>query len=106
MIRAFKPFSWHGLMKSFLHYCSNELLICHVLIACLARGYIPKAWRLVKATFILKAGKANYTEAEAYPSINPSSFMLKTIEKLVDRHQGWGIKAFCLTLKPVCLPAK
>jgi retron-type reverse transcriptase len=37
-------------------------------------------------TFIPKPGKANYTEAKAYRPISLSSFMLKTIEKLVDRH--------------------
>jgi hypothetical protein len=37
-------------------------------------------------TFIPKPGKANYTEAKAYCSISLSSFMVKTMEKLVDRH--------------------
>ena len=37
-------------------------------------------------TFILKPGKANYTEAEPYHPICLVSFMLKTVERLVDRH--------------------
>ena len=37
-------------------------------------------------TFIPKPGKANYTEAKAYSPVSRSSFMLKTMEKLVDRH--------------------
>jgi hypothetical protein len=53
--------------------------------AYIARGYIPKAWRQVKVTFIPKPRKANYTEAKAYRHISLSSFTLKT-EKLVNRH--------------------
>ena len=37
-------------------------------------------------TFIPKPGKANCTEAKAYCLISLMSFMLKTMEKLVDRH--------------------
>jgi hypothetical protein len=37
-------------------------------------------------TFIPKPGKLDYTEAKAYRPISLSSFMLKTMEKLVDRH--------------------
>jgi hypothetical protein len=37
-------------------------------------------------TFIPKPGKLDYTEAKAYRPISLPSFMLKTMEKLVDRH--------------------
>jgi hypothetical protein len=37
-------------------------------------------------TFIPKPGKFDYTEAKAYRPISLSSFLLKTMEKLVDRH--------------------
>jgi hypothetical protein len=37
-------------------------------------------------TFIPKPGKLDYTEAKAYLPIGLSSFLLKTMEKLVDRH--------------------
>jgi hypothetical protein len=37
-------------------------------------------------TFILKPGKLDYTEAKVYRPISLSSFLLKTMEKLVDRH--------------------
>jgi hypothetical protein len=36
--------------------------------------------------FILKRGKANYTKSKAHRPVNLSSLVLKTIEKLVDRH--------------------
>jgi hypothetical protein len=59
--------------------------------------YIPKAWKQVKVTFIPKPGKANYTEAEAYLPVCLVSFMLKTVERLVDRH----IKDEILGLHPL-----
>jgi hypothetical protein len=49
-------------------------------------GFIPMAWRQVKGTFIPKPGKLVYTEAKAYRPISLSSLLLKTMEKLVDRH--------------------
>ena len=48
-------------------------------------------------TFIPKAGKANYTKAKAYHTISLSSFMLKMMEKLVDRH----IRDEILGLRPL-----
>jgi hypothetical protein len=41
---------------------------------------------LLKVTFIPKPGKLNYTDAKVYRSICLSSLLLKTMEKLVDRH--------------------
>jgi hypothetical protein len=60
--------------------------LCCIFRACLARGFIPKAWRQLTVTFIPKPGKANSTEAKAYCLLRLSSFVLKTMEKLVDRH--------------------
>jgi hypothetical protein len=57
--------------------------LCCIFRACQARGYIPKAWRQVKVTFI---PKPNYAKAKAHCPITLSSFMLKTTEKLVNRH--------------------
>jgi len=37
-------------------------------------------------TFIPKPRKENYTETKAYHNISLLSFILKTMEKLVDRH--------------------
>jgi hypothetical protein len=52
----------------------------------MAYGFIPTAWRQVKVTFIPKPGKLDYTEDKGYCPISLSSFLLKTIEKLVDKH--------------------
>jgi len=37
-------------------------------------------------TFIPKSSKVNYTKVKAYLPISLSTFMLKTMEKLVERH--------------------
>jgi hypothetical protein len=48
------------------------------------------AWTQVKVTFIPKPRKLDYTKAKAYLPITLSSFLLKTMEKLVDRHTKDG----------------
>jgi hypothetical protein len=90
-INTFKPFKLAGtdelvpaLLQQGVEYLTTHL--CKIFRACLARGYIPIAWRQVKVTFIPKPGKASYTEAKAYCPISLSSFTLKTMEKLVDTH--------------------
>jgi hypothetical protein len=57
----------------------------------MAYGLIPTAWRQVKVTFIPKPGKLDYTEAKAYRPISMSSFLLKTMDKLVDKHVRDGV---------------
>jgi hypothetical protein len=54
--------------------------LCRIYRACLAYGFIPTVWRLVKVTFISKPGKIDYTEAKAYRPISLSLFLLKTGE--------------------------
>jgi hypothetical protein len=44
------------------------------------------AWRQVRVTYIPKPGKLDYTEGKSYHPIDLSSFLLKTMEKLVDRY--------------------
>ena len=39
-------------------------------------------------TFIPKSGKPSYTEAKAYRPICLSYFLMKTLDRLVDRHIG------------------
>jgi ribonuclease HI len=49
-------------------------------------GHIPAAWRGVRATFIPKAGKTDYTDPRASRPISLMSFILKGLERLVDRY--------------------
>jgi len=52
----------------------------------LVSGYIPQVWRTAKVTFIPKPGKPDYTVAKAFRPICLTSFLLKGLEKLVDRY--------------------
>ena len=54
--------------------------------ASVALGHVPKAWALAKAIFIPKPGKANYAEAKSFRPICLSSFLLKALEKILDKH--------------------
>jgi hypothetical protein len=60
----------------------------------MAYGFMPMAWRQVKVTFIPKPRKYNYTEANAYRPISLSSFLLKMMEIIVDRHIRDGALRF------------
>ena len=66
-------------------------ILCKIFRACIALKYIPESWRQVRVTFIPKPGKDDYTEAKAYRPISLSSFLLKTLERLVDRYLRDGI---------------
>jgi hypothetical protein len=88
---TFKPFKsvgTDGIVPVLLQQVAEDAVpnLCHIFRACMAYGFIPTAWRQVKVSFIPKPGKLDYTETKAYHPISLSSFLLKTMEKLVDRH--------------------
>ena len=58
--------------------------LTRTLRACIALGYTPSAWKLAKVVFIPKAGKTGYTSAKDFRPICLTSFILKTLEKLID----------------------
>ncbi|XP_063994328.1 uncharacterized protein LOC135171629 [Diachasmimorpha longicaudata] len=66
--------------------------------ACLALGYVPGRWREVRVVFIPKTGKCSYDNAKAYRPISLSSFLLKALDRLVDRH----IKEGALRTNQIC----
>jgi hypothetical protein len=90
-LSTFKPFKSGGtdttvpalLQQGVVHLVPH---FCRIVRACMAYSFIPTARRQVKVTFIPKPGKLDYTEAKAYRPISLSSFLLKTMEKLVDKH--------------------
>lgn len=52
----------------------------------LMRGYIPHSWQQSKVVFIPKPGKNDYTNAKSFRPISLTSFVSKTMEKLIDRY--------------------
>jgi hypothetical protein len=54
--------------------------------ACLSTGYVPAIWRQVKVVFIPKPGKGTYSGPRDYRPISLTSFLLKTMDRLMDRY--------------------
>jgi len=54
------------------------------MISSLALGYITSAWSRARVVFIPKTGKKDITNHKSFRPISLTSFLLKTIEKLVD----------------------
>ena len=90
-LKSFKPFKSAGLDGIFpallqwqLNQATNQLL--PIYRACIAFKYIPRVWREAKVVFLPKPGKEDYTDAKSFRPISLTSFLLKTLERLVDRH--------------------
>jgi len=48
-------------------------------------GYVPTIWRLVKVVFTPKSVRTSYGGSRDFRSISFTLFLLKTMERLVDR---------------------
>jgi len=76
------------LLQKGLQHLLDQL--CAIYRASLALGYIPQIWRASRVTFMPKPGKTDYTIAKSYRPISLTSFLLKGLEKLVDRYLRSG----------------
>lgn len=76
---------------------SLEPLLIKLFRASITSGHIPKIWRGVRVTFIPKAGRASFTEAKSFRPISLMSFILKVLERLIDRY----IRENALVTKPL-----
>ena len=65
--------------------------------ASLAKGYVPAMWHQVKAVFIPKPSRSSYRGPRGFRPISLTSFLLKTMERLVDRF----LKDEILVLQPL-----
>jgi len=54
--------------------------------ACLYTGYVTAIWRQVKVVFISQPGRNSYNGPRDFRPISLTSFLLKTMENLVDRY--------------------
>ncbi|CAB3243886.1 unnamed protein product [Arctia plantaginis] len=89
-INSFLPFKAPGLDGVFpglLRWCDTTLLdhLIKIYRGCLAHQYIPLKWREVKVVFIPKPGKGDYTQPKSHRPISLTSFLLKVLERLIDR---------------------
>jgi hypothetical protein len=94
-IFSFKPYkspSIDGIMPIMLHQ-GFELLVGKLLVllrASLALGCIRMSWMQNRVVFIPKPGKPLF-QAKFLRPISLMSFILKTLEKLLDRHIRDGV---------------
>lgn len=90
-IASFSPFKAAGEDEIFPALLQKAVDILEQRLQILFRhslrlGYIPSSWRGTLVVFIPKVGKPSYDNAKAYRPISLMSFILKTLEKLIDRH--------------------
>lgn len=88
-VKSFKPFKSagpDGIFPALLQESLDSIMpwLLRIFMGSLASGYIPTEWREVRVVFIPKAGKINHNTAKDYRPISLSSFLLKTLERLVD----------------------
>jgi len=84
----FKSPGKDGIYPAFLQKGLQSLLypVCRIYQASLTLIYIPLIWREIRVTFLPKPGKDDYTTAKAFRPISLTSFLLKGLEKGVDRY--------------------
>lgn len=88
-IRHFKPYKSSGndgIFPALLQRAEHILIPILVKIyrACLEFGYVPMSWRSTRVIFIPKPGKSDYCSAKSFRPISLSSFLLKTLERMID----------------------
>ncbi len=88
-IGKFKPYKSagdDGIFPALLKESGEILLepLCKMLQSSLALGCIPTRWEKVKVTFIPKPGKPSHCVAKDFRPISLTSFVHKTLERLID----------------------
>jgi len=101
-IDSFAPYQSPGMAGIFPSLLQEgwEVLIPYlvkIFRACLATGYVPAIWRQVKIVFITKPRRNSYSGPTDFRPISLTSFLLKTMERMVDRF----LRDEILALKPL-----
>ena len=101
-IFQFKPFKQPGqdgiypvLLQRGFHLLRQHLIDMYT--ASLELAYVPKSWRVAKVAFLPKPGKGSYQDPKSFRPISMTSFMLKTLERLV----CWHVERNYFTKKPI-----
>jgi len=89
-IDSFAPYKSPGMEGIFpaLLQEGQEILIPYlvkIFRACRVTDYVPAIWHQVKVVFIPKPGRDSCGIPKDFRSISLTSFLLKTMERLVDR---------------------
>lgn len=101
-IQELSPFKTPGedgifpaLLQKGVHLISS--ILQELFKASLRFSYIPEIWRGTGVIFLPKAGKDSYDQPKSFRPISLMSFVLKTMEKVIDR----SIKETALTKIPL-----
>ena len=88
MFSPFKASGVDGIFPALLQRGMKVLLdpLTRIYRACVTNGYVPLCWRTAKVVFLPKPGKVTYKDAKSFRPISLTSFLLKGLERLVDRH--------------------
>jgi len=90
-IKSFGPFKAAGgdeifpaMLQQGIEVLAPQVL--PIMKACVRFGYMPKLWRNMKVVFLPKPAKDSYDRASSWRPISLTSFLLKTLERLIDWH--------------------
>lgn len=88
-VNSFDPYKapgTDGVIPKMLQEADESLhrVLVNIFRASITKGYIPKAWRESKVVFIPKPGRPSHVTAKDFRPISLSSFLLKTLERLMD----------------------
>lgn len=88
-LKSFGPYKAPGLdgiYPAMLHKGGKRLhqVLTGVMTACLTLGYVPEVWRKTKVVFLPKPGKARYDSPNSFRPVSLTSFLLKTMEKVIE----------------------
>jgi ribonuclease HI len=88
-VRSFSPYKAagaDGIFPAMLQMGLQDLVpqLVHIMRACLEFGYTPMAWRKMRVVFTPKPGRDSYERASSWRPISLTSFLLKTLERLID----------------------
>jgi ribonuclease HI len=90
-IDSFSSFKAAGPDKIFPALLQNSKkhivpVLRNIFIRCHSWGYIPKQWRKVNVVYIPKAGKRPSDDPKSLRPISLTSFVQKTMERVIDRY--------------------
>jgi hypothetical protein len=85
---SFKSPGVDGIFPALLQQAWEVVIpyLVRIFRACLATGYVLAMWRQVKVVFIPKPGRHSYSGPRDYRPISLTSFLLKTMDRLVYRY--------------------
>uniref|UniRef100_A0A1B6E7F2 Uncharacterized protein n=1 Tax=Clastoptera arizonana TaxID=38151 RepID=A0A1B6E7F2_9HEMI len=99
-INSFEPYKTpgpDGIFPKMLQEGGGHIIrtVTGVLRGCIAIGYVPASWRITRVSFIPKPGRRSYQTVKDFRPISLTSFLLKTLEKIVDNYVRDNVLTGC-----------